>query len=70
MAALSEKADVRLGLLFLAIKPITKMQRVEAISHGLRAMTNEEAYYWYSKCTTSPTADHAQKTLRVLLAGE
>jgi hypothetical protein len=68
--ALSEESGVRLGLLFLAIKPITKMTRVEAISHGLRAMTSEEAYYWYSKCTTGPTADRAQKALRVLLAGE
>ena len=68
--ALSEEAGVRLGLLFLAIKPITKMTRVEAISHGLRAMTSEEAYYWYSKCTTGATADRAQKALRVLLAGE
>jgi hypothetical protein len=68
--ALSEEAGVRLGLLFLAIKPITKMTRVEAISHGLRAMTSEEAYYWYSKCTTGPTADRAQKALRVLLAEE
>jgi hypothetical protein len=68
--ALSEEAGVRLGLLFLAIKPITKTPRVEAISHGLRAMTSEEAYYWYSKCTTGPTADRAQKALRVLLAGE
>ena len=68
--ALAEEAGVRLGLLFLAVKPITKMVRVEAIDHGLRAMTSEEAYYWYSKCTTGPTADRALKALRVLLAGE
>jgi len=68
--ALAEEAGVRLGLLFLAVKPITKLVRVEAIAHGLRAMTSEEAYYWYSKCTTSPTADRAQKALRVLLAEE
>jgi hypothetical protein len=66
----SEEAGVRLGLLFLAIKPITKMNRVEAISQGLRAMTSEEAYYWYSKCTAGPTAERAQKALRMLLAEE
>ena len=66
--ALAEEAGVRLGLLFLTVKPITKMVRVEAIAHGLRAMTSEEAYYWYSKCTTRPTADRALKALRVLLA--
>jgi hypothetical protein len=67
---LSEESGVRLGLLFLAIKPIAKMNRVEAISHGLRTMTSEEAYYWYSKCTTSLTAERAQKALRVLLASD
>jgi hypothetical protein len=67
---LSEESGVRLGLLSLAIKPITKMNRVEAISHGLRAMTSEEAYYWYSKCTLDPTGERAQKALRVLLAEE
>jgi hypothetical protein len=67
---LAEESSVRLGLLFLAVKPITKVERVEAISHGLRAMTSEEAYYWYSKCTTGPTAERAQKALRVLLSDE
>ncbi len=65
---LAEEPGVRLGLLFLAVKPISKVERIEAISHGLRAMTSEEAYYWYSKCTTGPTAGRAQKSLRVLLA--
>ena len=67
---LAEESGVRLGLLFLSVKPITKVERVEAISHGLRAMTSEEAYYWYSKCTTGPTAERAQKALRVLLSDE
>ncbi len=67
---LSEESGVRLGLLFLAVKPIAKMERVEAISHGLRSMTSEEAYYWYSKCTVGPTAERAQKALRVLLSDE
>jgi hypothetical protein len=67
---LLEEPGVRLGLLLLAVKPITKMNRVEAIAHGIRAMTSEEVYYWYSKCTTKATADRAQKALRVLLAGE
>jgi len=68
--SLSEDSGVRLGLLFLAIKPISKMDRIEAISQGLRAMTSEELYYWYSKCTTQPSAERAQKALRVLLAAE
>ena len=68
--SLSEDSGVLLGLLFLAIKPISKMDRIEAISQGLRAMTSEELYYWYSKCTSQPSAERAQKALRVLLAAE
>lgn len=67
---LSEESGVRLGLLFLAVRPLTKMERVEAISHGIRAMTSEELYYWYSKCTGGPAAERAQKALRVLLAAD
>ena len=68
--ALAEETGVRLGLLFLAIRPITKVERIEVIAQGIRAMTSEEAYYWYSKCTGGPAAERAQKALRVLLAEE
>jgi hypothetical protein len=67
---LTEESGVRLGLLFLAVRPITRMERIEVISQGIRAMTSEEAYYWYSKCAARPVADRAQKALRVLLAAE
>ena len=67
---LSEESGVRLGLIFLAIKPLTKNSRVEAISQGIRVMASEELYYWYSKCTGSSGAERAQKALRILLAGE
>lgn len=67
---LAEETGVRLGLLFLAVRPITKVERVEVIGQGIRAMTSEEAYYWYSKCTSGPTAERAQRALRVLLAAE
>jgi hypothetical protein len=67
---LSEESGVRLGLLFMAVRPITKMTRVEAISAGIRAMTSEELYYWFSKCTSVASAERAQKSLRLLLADE
>jgi len=67
---LNEETGVRLGLLFLAVKPLSKLDRVEAISGGLRNMASEEVYYWYSKCTVGPGAERAQKALRVLLAAE
>jgi len=66
--ALTEESGVRLGLLFLAIRPITKVDRIEVIAQGIRAMTSEEAYYWYSKCTGGPAAERAQRAMRVLLA--
>jgi hypothetical protein len=67
---LDEETGLRLGLLFLAIKPLTRMDRVEAISSALRTMPSEEAYYWFSKCTAEASAINAQRALRILLAGE
>ncbi|MGA9350242.1 MAG: ASCH domain-containing protein [Anaerolineae bacterium] len=67
---LDEETGLRLGLLFLAVKPLTRMDRVEAISSGLRTMPSEEAYYWFSKCTAEASAVNAQRALRILLAGE
>ena len=67
---LPEAVGVRLGLVLLTVKPLSKMKRIEAISSGIRAMPPEEAYYWYSKCTAADTAERAQKALRVLLAPE
>lgn len=67
---LPEEVGVRLGLVFLAVKPLSKLRRVEEISYGIRQMPSEEAYYWYSKCTAADTAERAQKALRVLLAAE
>jgi len=67
---LDEETGLRLGLLFLAIKPLTRMDRVEAISSALRTMPSEEAYYWFSKCTAEASAANARRALRILLAGE
>jgi hypothetical protein len=67
---MEEEAGVRLGLLFLAVAPLSRMDRVEAISRELRMMPSEEAYYWYSKCTAPDVGSRAQRALRVLLAAE
>ena len=67
---LNEESGVRLGLLFLAVRPLAKMNRVEMISLGIRAMTSEELYYWFSKCINAPSAERAQKALRILLSDE
>jgi hypothetical protein len=67
---MTEETGVRLGLLFLTVAPLSRLDRIEAISRELRDMPSEEAYYWYSKCTTPEYAGRAQQALRVLLAAE
>ena len=68
--SLDEIGGVRLGLLFLAVKPLKKLARIEAVSRGVRDMEPEEAYYWYSKLTKVEFTRRAGKALRVLLAKE
>jgi hypothetical protein len=68
--ALNEKLGVRLGLLFLAVKPLRKVPRMHEISEHIQAMTEEEAYYWFSKIAATEAARRAQKALRILLAKE
>ena len=68
--ALDEAQGVRLGLLFLAVKPLRKVIRMTSISEQVRGMTDEEAYYWFSKTTSTATARRAQRAMRVLLAEE
>jgi hypothetical protein len=67
---LDEEAAVRLGLLFLAIKPLRKTGRIEAIRDATVTMSPEEAYYWYAKCASGTTGRRAQRAFRILLAQE
>ncbi len=67
---LRELIGVRLALLLLAVKPLRRHQRIEQVAEGVRRMPDEEAYYWYSKCTAKKEARRAQHALRVLLAPE
>ncbi len=67
---LTEAQGVRLGLLFLAVKPLRKVVRMTSISEQVREMTEEEAYYWFSKALGAKTARRAQRAMRVLLAEE
>ncbi|MBM4287080.1 MAG: hypothetical protein FJ135_02830 [Deltaproteobacteria bacterium] len=67
---LAEENGVRLGLLFMMVKPLTKGERITGISQGLKTMPVEEAYYWFSKCADPKFRGRAQRALRILLAGE
>jgi hypothetical protein len=67
---LAEPSGLRLALIFLAVKPVSRHDRIEAIVNGIQSMSDEEAYYWFSKCSAGPVAQRAQRALRVLLAAE
>ena len=67
---LNESLGVRLGLLFLAVKPLRKTSRMGDISEQVQGMTDEEAYYWFSKTNSAKTGRRAQKAMRLLLADE
>ena len=67
---LDEETGVRLGLLLLALKPLSKIERIDDIYSAIRSMPDEEVYYWFSKCTTAGAARRSQKALRILLSPE
>lgn len=67
---LDELTGLRLALILMAVKPLTRHERIEAIGLGVQAMSAEEAYYWFSKCSAGAGATQAQKALRVLLSIE
>ncbi len=68
--ALPEPEGVRLGLLMLAVKPLRKSERMDAIARQIAGMGDEEEYYWFSKGTSAEIARRAQKAFRHLLAKE
>jgi hypothetical protein len=63
---LPERAAVRLGLALLATKPIRKIRRLEEISAAVRTMSDDEAYYWFAKCTDPSHGLRAQRAFRDL----
>ncbi|MFH1931515.1 MAG: hypothetical protein ABIN18_08015 [Pseudomonadota bacterium] len=67
---LDETSGVRLGLFFFALKPLRKFSRMEDIITGIERMSDEEAYYWYAKCTNGRNAQRSRKALRILLSEE
>lgn len=67
---LDEAVGVRMGLFFFALKPLRKVNRMEEIISGIERMSEEEAYYWYAKCTNGRNARKSQKALRILLSEE
>ena len=67
---LSEEDGVRLGLLFLALKPLRKHRRIEEVSRAIATMEQEEVYYWFSKGTAGADLFRVQRALRIMASDE
>lgn len=63
---LNELSGVNLAVLFQALKRLSKPDRIANITEGIRAMSNEEAHYWFAKMSDDQGRS-AQKAIRVLL---
>ena len=64
---LSEESGVILALLFQALQPLSKTERIIKITVGVMAMSNEEAHYWFGKINHGKR-NPALKAMRVLLS--
>ncbi|MCD4708416.1 MAG: hypothetical protein K8S62_11855 [Candidatus Sabulitectum sp.] len=67
---LKEEEAVRIGLLFKAVKPLRKYNRIEKISSAVKRMEREEVYYWFSKCTSETDSKRNCKAFRIMEAAE
>jgi hypothetical protein len=65
---LKEECGVRVALLLMALKPLRKTSRMERIAEAIAEMSDEECYYWFSKCVKTDQPERARKALRTLLA--
>ena len=65
---LSEESGVRLSLLFKAIAPLSNLDHIRALQQAIWAMSNEEAYYWFSKCY-GLNGRRGMRALRILFGG-
>lgn len=66
---LPDDHGVRLALAMVATGPLRKRARVDAVLNGIGRMSDEEAFYWYSKCLGSD-ASRSRRALRLMLADE
>ena len=63
---LTELSGVNLALLFQALQPLSKLERIANITAGVMAMSNEEAHYWFAKVSNGDR-HRALRAIRVLL---
>lgn len=63
---LSEESGINLALLFQALQPLSKAERIANITSGVMEMSNEEAHYWFAKINNGKRSP-ALKAMRILL---
>jgi hypothetical protein len=63
---LDESSGVNLAILFQALQPLKKEDKIANIATGVMAMSNEEAHYWFAKISNGKRQT-ALKAMRVLL---
>jgi hypothetical protein len=67
---LDEAAGVRLALAATAAAPLKKPIRRHSVLEGVASMSDEEAYYWYSKTAQPNSGARALRALRILLVDD
>ncbi len=67
---LTEPLGARLGVLFLTLRPLRRVERMVRLIEGVRRLADEEAYYWYAQCTVPGRAARGRRALRILLSGD
>ena len=66
---LDEVSGARVALALLALQPLRKHERMQAILQGIEAMSEEETLYWFARVMRGPKA-RVLRALRILLARE
>ena len=69
---LSEAVGTRLAVLFFAIKPLRKLERIRKIAEEILQMTPEATCFWLGRIVNGEARDRARakRALRILLADE
>ncbi len=70
---LDEAVGARLAVLFLAIKPLRKLERVRAVAEEIMQMSPEATFFWLAKIAGGQdyrTRQRHLRALRLLLAEE
>jgi len=62
---LNEASDVRLSVLFKTIAQVSNLDHLRVIQQSVWAMSDEEAYYWFAKCS-GPHGNRGVRALRIL----